>query len=97
MATFTFEPNPKHRRTKSGRVSAQPIDGQAALDNSLQLSENSSRRVGVDKGNQQIVMFMEHLPGVFHGFLVEWRDLEPRAQRLLQHIGLVTSRGRIQK
>lgn len=95
MATLTFEPNPKHRSRKRGRVSAQPTDGQAALDNSVRISNASSRRVGVDRKNKEIVIFMEHLPGVFHGFAVGWKDLERNVQRLLQKLGLVTARGRI--
>ncbi len=97
MANFTFEQSPKHRSAKRGRVGAQPIDGQAALKNSLQISDNSSRRVGIDHANKQIVVLMEHLPGIFHGFVVEWKELELRAQRVLQRLGLVTSRGRILK
>ena len=95
MATLTFEPNPKHRIKRHGRVSAQPTDGQAVLDNSVRVTETSSRRVGVDRKNKEIVVFMEHLPGVFHGFVVEWNDLERNVQRRLQKLGLVTSRGRI--
>lgn len=95
MARLTFEPNPKHRRKKRGRVSSQPTDGQAALDNSVQISERSSRRVGVDQENEEIVVLMEHLPGIFHGFVVEWNKLERGVQRHLQDVGLVTSRGRI--
>lgn len=95
MANLTFEPNPKHRGKKRRRVSAQPTDGQAALNNSVQISERSSRRVGVDRENEEIVVLMEHLPGIFHGFVVEWNELERGVQRQLQDIGLVTSRGRI--
>lgn len=95
MANLTFEPNPKHRGKKRGRVSAQPTDGQAALDNSVQISERSSRRVGVDRENEEIVVLMEHLPGIFHGFVVEWNNLGRGVQRQLQGVGLVTSRGRI--
>lgn len=95
MATLTFQRNPKHRSKKHGRISAQPTDGQAALNSSLQISERSSRRVGVDRSNKEFVIFMEHLPGVFHGFVVEWNDLERNVQRQLQKLGLVTGRGRI--
>ena len=73
------------------------IDGQAALDNSVRMSETSTRRIGVDRANEQIVMLMEHLPGVFHGFVVEWGDLESKVQRRLRNLGLVTSRGRMLK
>jgi hypothetical protein len=71
-----------------GVFSAQPTDGQATLDNSVRISKTSSRRVGVDRKNKEIVIFMEHLTGVFHGFVVEWNDLERNIQRLLQRHGL---------
>ena len=95
MRCLTFEPNPKHRSRKRGRISAQPTNGQAVLDNSVQIRKESPRRLGVDQFNKEIVIFMQHLPGVFHGFIVEWKDLEPRAQKILQELGLVSRRGRI--
>jgi len=91
MATLTFEPNPKHGAKKRRRVSAQPTNGQAVLDSSVRISNASPRRVGVDQANQEIVIFMEHLPGIFHGFVVESNELEPRTQHLLKELGLVTS------
>lgn len=51
--------------------------------------------MGVDRENEEIVVLMEHLPGVFHGFVVEWNELKRGVQRQLQDVGLVTSRGRI--
>ena len=95
MASLTFQPNPKHRSKKRGRISRQPTDGQAALNDSVQISERSSRRVGVDRSNKEIVIFMEHFPEVFHGFVVDWTDLERNVQRLLQKLGMVTGRGRM--
>src|SRR6266436_4884070 len=96
MANLTFEPNPKHRRKKHGRVSSQPTDGQSALWTiRCKSSQGSSRRVGVDRANKEFVVLMEHLPGVFHGFIVEWNELDRGVQRQLRDIGLVTSRGRI--
>jgi len=95
MKRLRLESNPKHRRRKHGRVSAHPTDGQGVLDHSVQIREESPRRLGVDVPNQEIVIFMQHLPDIFHGFVVEWKDLEPRAQKILQELGLVTRRGRI--
>ena len=60
----------------------------------MKIAETSSRRVGVDRENEEIVVLMEHLPGVFHGFVVGWDELERNVQRRLD-LGLVTSRGRI--
>lgn len=95
MRRLRFESNPKHSRKKRGRVSAQPTNGQEVLDYSVQIREESPRRLGVDVPNEEIVIFMQHLPDIFHGFVVEWNDLEPRAQKILQQLGLVTRRGRI--
>jgi len=95
MRRLTFEPNPKHRSRKLGRISAQPTNGQAVLDISVQIRSESPRRVGVDAVNKEIVLFMQHLPRIFHGFVVEWKDLEPRTQKILRELGLVTGRGRI--
>lgn len=95
MRRLTFEPNPKHRSRKRGRISAQPTCGQEGLDNSVQIREESPRRLGVDAINEEIVIFMQHLPGVFHGFVVEWEMLPLPAQRILVELGLVNRRGRI--
>lgn len=65
------------------------------LDSSVQIRKESLRRLGVDPLNEEIVIFMQHLPGVFHGFVVEWENLEPPAQKILQELGLVSRRGRI--
>ena len=95
MRRLIFEANPKHRGRKLGRISAQPTNGQAVLDHSVQIREESPRRVGVDSLNKEIVVFMQHLPYVFHGFVVEWQDLESRTQKILQVLGLVSKRGKI--
>jgi hypothetical protein len=95
MRRLTFEPNPKHRSRKRGQVSAQPTDGQGVLDHSVQIRDESPRRVGLDPLNNEIVIFMQHLPGLFHGFVVEWENLAPGAQRTLQEHGLVNRRGRM--
>lgn len=66
-----YEENPKHgaqaRGTAKGVSSKAPTDGQAALDNSIKIKSTSSRRVGVDKANGEIVVLDEHLAGRFHG------------------------------
>lgn len=68
VATNTFEPSPKHDQTRPG-IGAQPTNGQSALDRSVQVSDTSSRRVGVDAGSGEIVVFDETYPGqcIFHG------------------------------
>lgn len=95
MRRLVFAPNPKHRSRKRGQISPQPTNGQTVLDRSVQVTKGSPRRVGVDPINGELVIFMQHLPNVFHGFVVEWRELPVAAQRALIREGLVTRRGRI--
>ena len=59
-----YEANPKHgseaRATSRGGSSAEPSDGQGALDNSVQIKATSPRRVGVDPGTGEAVILDRH-------------------------------------
>lgn len=48
-----------------------PIDGQFALDNSISIGKNTTRRVGLDS-NGNFVVFDETSSGVFHGHIRGW-------------------------
>ncbi len=63
----TFEGNPKHGNTQSGRASPEPTNPQKSLDDSIELPGNTTRRIAVDKETGEFVVFDEHLPGKFHG------------------------------
>jgi hypothetical protein len=78
-----------------GGVSAGPINGQAALDMSLQVTANSTRRIGIDYAERQFVVLDEHIPGMFHGHVRTWGELTGAMQATLQRAGMVTGRGRI--
>ena len=95
-ATNTFEPSPKHDQTRPG-VGAQPTNGQSALARSVQVSDTSSRRVGVDAGSDEIVVFDETYPGqcIFHGHVRTWDELTQKMQSALYKAGLTDLRGRI--
>ena len=60
-----YEANPKHgaeaRATSRGGSSAEPADGQGALDNSVQIKGTSPRRVGIDPSNGDVVILDRHL------------------------------------
>lgn len=96
-----YEGSPKHggaqRGGPRGKISPEPRDGQAALDNSVQAKPTSSSRVGVDVNNEQIVVLREHLPGRFHGYVNSWDELESFAKNALIRAGKTNSRGRIIK
>lgn len=60
-----YEANPKHgseaRATSRGGSSAEPSDGQGALNNSVQIKGTSPRRVGIDPSNGDVVILDKHL------------------------------------
>lgn len=94
-----YEPSPKHGKTDRGRANRAPTDGQAALDNSTQISPNSTRRVGVDEKNGEIVIFDETHPDerVFHGHVRSWDELSQAQKNALVKAGLTNRRGKIIK
>ncbi|MGH9886639.1 MAG: hypothetical protein ACREBE_13985, partial [bacterium] len=98
----TFEGSNKHAardRVVAGRkVAKEPIDGQAALDFSFQLSGNSPRRIGIDVQNKEFVVFdrtgnkvvnKQVVGGVFHGHVRTWDELEAPMRKALEERGLV--------
>jgi hypothetical protein len=93
--TQIYEPNPKHKAEKLGNVSAEPLNGQLALDNSIRFKFESSRRVGVDPINKQFVVFDEHLTGKYHGHVRSWNELRPEMQNALIEAGLTDNKGNI--
>jgi hypothetical protein len=96
VATNSFEPSDKHDQVREG-VGAHPRNGQSALDRSVQVSDTSSRRVGVDAASGQIVVFDETFPGqcIFHGHVRTWDQLTPKMRSALYKAGLTDLKGRI--
>lgn len=93
----SYEGSPKHGKEDRGRANKAPEDGQAALDNSTQVSPNSPRRVGVDEDNGEIVIFDETHPGeaTFHGHVRTWGELSQAQKNALVKAGLTNRRGKI--
>jgi hypothetical protein len=60
----------KARGSSRGENSAEPGDGQGALDNSVQIKATSARRVGVDPGNGDRVI-LDRTEEVLCGCTVE--------------------------
>ena len=95
MRRMLFEGNPKHGAVARGRASAAPKNGQAALDTSVDIGQNTTRRVGIDYDAGEFVVFDEHVAGTFHGHVPSWGDLSQRMQSALQKAGMADRRGRI--
>lgn len=76
-------------------VSAGPVNGQAALDVSVQVSVGSTRRIGIDYSRRQFVVLDEHAAGMFHGYVRNWGRLTRPMQATLRRAGMVDRRGNI--
>lgn len=84
-------PGVARRDVAAGPRSAD--DAQSALDGSLSIGENTSRRVGIcDDG---FIVFDEHAPGLFHGHIRTWGELTQRMQAVLRRERYVDNRGRV--
>lgn len=95
MRRLRYEPAPYHGRVGSGVKSRGPTNGQAALDNSLQVTETSARRVGIDPGTNEFVIFDRTSDGLFHGHVRTWNELRPVDRAFLREEFGVSGRGKI--
>jgi hypothetical protein len=98
---------PEARGSSRGVNSAEPTNGQAALDNSVQVKGTSPRRIGIDTENNEFVVLdrTRQVPcgcgdgdgfnNLFHGHVRAWDDLEDVMQNALRRAGMVDRRGNI--
>lgn len=84
-----------HRQQATATKNPAPRNGQAALDNSLPVTETSTRRVGIDYDAEEFVVFDETSPGEFHGHVRSWEELRDEMKNVLIKSGMVTRRGKI--
>ena len=82
-----YEENPKHHQNSRGNISKSPRDGQAALDNSIEVPGKDCR---VSIQDNQIVIFQQHEIRKYHGYIVEnFHSLDSQVQRALHLAGRV--------
>ena len=82
-----YEENPKHHQNSRGNVSKPPRDGQAALDNSIEVPGRDCR---VSIQDNQIVMLQQHRFGRYHGYIVEdFKVLHRSVKNALYEAGLI--------
>jgi hypothetical protein len=80
--------------------SKAPINGQAALDNSVPVKDTAPRRIGVDTDSEEFVVLdrtRTHANGdeEFHGHVRCWCDLHNDQQSALRKAGKVNGKGKI--
>ncbi|MGB1271774.1 MAG: hypothetical protein ACPG5T_06860, partial [Endozoicomonas sp.] len=93
--SLKYELAPYHGLKSNSVKSKAPVHGQSALDNSIQVSQNSPRRVGIDYQAKEFVIFDETSSGVFHGHVRTWEELRQQDQAVLRkHFG-VSKKGKI--
>jgi hypothetical protein len=90
---LVYEENPKHGPAQRGASSPRPTRGKEMLDRSLPVK--SGVRTAVDKETAEIIVFREHGPNAYHGYVSTWKDLAQEIKNLLIDAGLVTRRGAI--
>ncbi|KID54195.1 polymorphic toxin-type HINT domain-containing protein [Neisseria meningitidis] len=82
-----------HGKNDNSVKSRAPTNGQAALDNSVQVKSTSPRRVGVDKANNEIVVLDKTQTfnngfAEYHGHVRSWQDLHTDQKNALKKAGL---------
>ncbi|HFC6479832.1 TPA: polymorphic toxin-type HINT domain-containing protein [Neisseria meningitidis] len=82
-----------HGKNDNSVKSRAPTNGQAALDNSVQVKSTSPRRVGVDKANNEIVVLnktqtFNNGSAEYHGHVRSWQDLHTDQKNALKKAGL---------
>ena len=76
-----YEKAPYHNKGNSVKSPA-PKNGQAALNNSVQIKPTSPRRIGVSEN--EIVISDQHRPCVFHGHVRTWEQLTNEMKSVLK-------------
>jgi len=92
---LSYDRAPYHGTRTVGRKSAAPLNPGIALGNSVQISENSTRRVGVDPLNNQISIFDQTAGDLYHGHVRAWSDLDQKTKNALTKAGLVDKDGNV--
>ncbi|MDH1147806.1 hemagglutinin repeat-containing protein, partial [Pseudomonas mosselii] len=95
MRRLDYETAPYHGKVDNAVKSRAPINGQDALDTSIQVKATSPRRVGIDYDSKEFVVFDKTLDTTYHGHVRSWKDLHPDMQKALQQAGMADRKGNI--
>jgi len=95
MDRLIYEPSLDHGLVDTALKSRLPLNGQEALDSSLQISANSPRCIGIDYGSNEIVVFPRTIGNIFHGSVQDRESLQPAMRRALRDSGLTDRYGNI--
>jgi len=94
-ANGIYKKAPYHGNKSNSIKNKAPNKGQEALDNSISIGDNTTRRIGISDG--EIVVFDETSKGIFHGHVRLWDELTDKMKAVLRKSGLVNKKGKIIK
>ncbi len=92
---LNYEAASYHGKFDNAVKSRAPVNGQEALDSSVQVKPTSPRRVGIDYKTKEFVIFDKTIDTTYHGHVRAWKDLHPDMQKALQKAGLADRKGKI--
>ncbi|WP_406821114.1 hypothetical protein ACJA3S_05640 [Pseudomonas sp. KnCO4] len=95
MRRLDYEAAPYKGKVDNAVKSRAPINGQDALDSSIQVKTTSPRRVVIDYESKEFVVFDKTLDTTYHGHVRSWKDLHPDMQKALQQTGMADRKGNI--
>ncbi|EXF93630.1 toxin [Pseudomonas fluorescens HK44] len=96
VMNMEFDAANYHGKTDNPVKSKGPVNGQEALDNSVQVKPTSPRRIGVDPGTKEFVVFDRTGGDVYHGHVRSWDKLHQDMKNALIKAGTVDNKGNIQ-
>lgn len=90
-----YEENPKHTTQRRAGANPAPKNPDVLLQESYKLTNNTTRRIAVDKRNGEFAIFDEHTSGHYHGHSRTWAELDQPMRNILLKLGLVNRKGKI--
>ncbi len=90
-----YEKADYHGKKNNSVKNKAPNKGQEALDKSVSIGSNTTRRVGISDG--EIVVFDETTSGIFHGHVRSWDELTEQMKASLRKAGIVNKKGKIKE
>lgn len=88
-----YEKADYYGKTDNSIKNKAPIDGQDALDNSIEINSNTKRRIAIS--NNEIVILDEIINCIYYGHVRKWEELSPKMRPILIKAGLVNKKGKI--
>ncbi len=92
---FKFESVNYHGKYDNSVKSRGPVNGQDALDISVQVKPTSPRRIGIDYNTGDFIVFDNTENNVYHGHVRSWDHLHQDMKKALQKANMVSKNGSI--